>query len=61
MNTLDSTREQLLAVNEFFDAQKALSDRLVYVEELGADGDRGGNDEAEESCDVQNHTDRLAA
>ncbi len=33
MNTLDTTREQLLAVNEFFDAQKALSDRLVYVEE----------------------------
>jgi tRNA-dihydrouridine synthase B len=61
MNTLDSTREQLLAVNEFFDAQKALSDRLVYVEELGAHGDRGGNDEAEESCDGQNHTDRLAA
>jgi tRNA-dihydrouridine synthase B len=61
MNTLDSTREQLLAVNEFFDAQKALSDRLVYVEELDADGDRGGNDEAEESCDGQNHTDRLAA
>jgi tRNA-dihydrouridine synthase B len=61
MNTLDSTREQLLAVNEFFDAQKALSDRLVYVEERDADGDRGGNDEAEESCGRQNHTDRLAA
>jgi len=61
MNTLDSTREQLLAVNEFFDAQKALSDRLVYVEELDADGNRGGSDEAEESCDGQNHTDRLAA
>jgi tRNA-dihydrouridine synthase B len=61
MNTLDSTREQLLAVNEFFDAQKALSDRLVYVEELDADSDRGGNDEAEESCGTQNHTDRLAA
>jgi tRNA-dihydrouridine synthase B len=33
MNTLDTTREQLLAVNEFFDAQKAISDRLVYVDE----------------------------
>jgi len=61
MNTLDSTREQLLAVNEFFDAQKALSDRLVYVEELDTNADRGGNDEAEESCGTQNHTDRLAA
>jgi tRNA-dihydrouridine synthase B len=54
MNTLDTTREQLLAVNEFFDAQKALSDRLVYVEEDPAD-------EPEESCDGQNNTDRLAA
>ncbi|GLU30745.1 tRNA dihydrouridine synthase DusB [Trinickia caryophylli] len=33
MNTLDTTREQLRAVNEFFDAQQALSDRLVYVED----------------------------
>jgi tRNA-dihydrouridine synthase B len=33
MNTLDSTREQLAAVNQFFDAQRALSDRLVYVDE----------------------------
>ncbi|AOJ00967.1 tRNA-dihydrouridine synthase B [Burkholderia mayonis] len=39
MNTLDSTREQLAAVNEFFDAQQALSDRLVYVDE--EDGGRG--------------------
>jgi len=36
MNTLDSTREQLAAVNAFFDAQKALSDRLVYVDDTGA-------------------------
>jgi tRNA-dihydrouridine synthase B len=49
MNTLDTTREQLLAVNEFFDAQKALSDRLVYVEE-----DVNPNGEPD-------HTDRLAA
>jgi tRNA-dihydrouridine synthase B len=56
MNTLDTTREQLLAVNEFFDAQKLLSDRLVYVEDSDA-----GLDEAEESCDGQNNTDRLAA
>lgn len=33
MNTLDSTREQLAAVNAFFDAQKALSDHLVYVDD----------------------------
>ena len=49
MNTLDTTREQLLAVNEFFDAQKALSDRLVYVEE-----DVNPNEEPD-------HSDRLAA
>jgi tRNA-dihydrouridine synthase B len=60
MNTLDSTREQLLAVNEFFDAQKALSDRLVYVEDLDANGD-AQDAAAEESCDGQNQTDRLAA
>jgi tRNA-dihydrouridine synthase B len=41
MNTLDTTREQLAAVNAFFDAQKTLSDRLVYVDEdaSGADGE----------------------
>ncbi|WP_206955620.1 tRNA dihydrouridine synthase DusB [Trinickia acidisoli] len=33
MNTLDTTREQLVAVNTFFDEQQALSDRLVYVDE----------------------------
>ena len=33
MNTLDTTREQLLAVNAFFDEQQALSDRLVYVDD----------------------------
>jgi tRNA-dihydrouridine synthase B len=49
MNTLDTTREQLLAVNEFFDAQKAFSDRLVYVEE-----DVNPNGEPDQS-------DRLAA
>ncbi|WP_431821459.1 tRNA dihydrouridine synthase DusB [Burkholderia sp. F1] len=37
MNTLDSTREQLAAVNAFFEAQKALSDHLVYVDEEGDD------------------------
>ncbi|KWE97711.1 tRNA dihydrouridine synthase DusB [Burkholderia ubonensis] len=37
MNTLDSTREQLAAVNAFFEAQKALSDHLVYVDEDGND------------------------
>jgi tRNA-dihydrouridine synthase B len=33
MNTLDTTAAQLAAVNEFFDAQKAVSERLVYVDE----------------------------
>ncbi|MFJ1254757.1 tRNA dihydrouridine synthase DusB [Cupriavidus sp. CuC1] len=37
MNTLDSTTAQLAAVNEFFDEQAQLSERLVYVEE-GANG-----------------------
>ena len=32
--TLLSRKEQLAAVNAFFDAQKAVSDRLVYEEEL---------------------------
>jgi len=39
MNTLDTTREQLAAVNAFFDAQKALSERLVYSEESAEDSD----------------------
>jgi len=30
INTLETTREQLLAVNQFFNAQRALSDHLVY-------------------------------
>jgi tRNA-dihydrouridine synthase B len=42
MNTLETTREQLLAVNQFFDAQQAISDRLVYVEDE-AQGSGGRN------------------
>jgi tRNA-dihydrouridine synthase B len=42
MNTLDTTRDQLLAVNQFFDAQQALSERLVYVDD-DADGSGGRN------------------
>jgi tRNA-dihydrouridine synthase B len=59
MNTLDTTKEQLLAVNEFFDAQKALSDRLVYVDESG-DADDAAE---EETCGggLNNTTDRLIA
>ncbi|CAD6507150.1 tRNA dihydrouridine synthase DusB [Paraburkholderia kirstenboschensis] len=53
MNTLDTSREQLLAVNEFFDAQKAISDRLVYVDETV--GNSGPDNKGED------HTDRLAA
>jgi tRNA-dihydrouridine synthase B len=49
MNTLDTTREQLSAVNAFFDAQKALSDRLVYVD-----------DDAREQGELRN-IDQLAA
>jgi tRNA-dihydrouridine synthase B len=36
MNTLDTTRDQLAAVNAFFDEQAAVSDRLVYVDEDAA-------------------------
>ncbi|KIG02198.1 tRNA dihydrouridine synthase DusB [Caballeronia concitans] len=57
MNTLDTTKEQLLAVNEFFDAQKALSDRLIYVDEAQDAEDAAG----EESCGGQDNTDRLIA
>lgn len=45
MNTLDSTREQLAAVNAFFEAQKALSDHLVYVDE---DEDERGHGEPDD-------------
>ncbi|MCA8107777.1 tRNA dihydrouridine synthase DusB [Burkholderia sp. BCCIQ04A] len=44
MNTLDSTREQLAAVNAFFEAQKALSDHLVYVDDE-AENSRGEPDD----------------
>jgi len=37
MNTLDTTRDQLDAVNAFFDEQEAVSDRLVYVDEEAAE------------------------
>ncbi|WP_347556035.1 tRNA dihydrouridine synthase DusB [Robbsia sp. KACC 23696] len=45
MNTLDTTREQLAAVNAFFEEQKLLSDRLVYdapddAASAGIDGSR---------------------
>ncbi|AKM30070.1 tRNA dihydrouridine synthase DusB [Pandoraea faecigallinarum] len=33
MNTLDTTQEQLAAVNEFFEQQKVHSDRLCYEQE----------------------------
>jgi tRNA-dihydrouridine synthase B len=46
MNTLDTTREQLAAVNAFFDAQKALSDHLIYVDdEPDADGKPDDNNQ----------------
>ncbi|WJF89827.1 tRNA dihydrouridine synthase DusB [Paraburkholderia bonniea] len=49
MNTLDTTHAQLLAVNAFFEAQKAVSERLVYLDET-AQPDR-----------EPDHTDHLAA
>ncbi len=53
MNTLDSTREQLAAVNAFFDEQEQWSDRLVYIDETPGDsGDDGGSPD---------NLDRLAA
>ena len=60
MNTLDTTKEQLLAVNEFFDAQKALSDRLVYVDDMDESADAEGAS-AEESCGGQDNNNRLIA
>lgn len=47
MNTIEDTAAQLAAVNAFFDEQRALSDRLVYVDQdPGADGPptTGNND-----------------
>lgn len=49
LNTLDNTREQLAAVNAFFDAQRARSERLIYQ-------DVAGDDEADDCSN-----DRLAA
>lgn len=49
MNTLDTIREQLAAVNAFFDAQKALSERLVYVDDVSG------------AHDTPHDTDRLVA
>ncbi len=55
MNTLDSTREQLAAVNAFFDAQKALSDRLMYVDETPeADSDNPVQNPAAQTPAAQN-------
>ncbi|WP_175947253.1 tRNA dihydrouridine synthase DusB [Burkholderia pyrrocinia] len=44
MNTLDSSREQLAAVNAFFEAQKALSDHLVYVDDEEENGQGESDD-----------------
>ena len=54
MNTLDSTRDQLDAVNAFFDEQEAVSDRLVYVDEDAAE-------RAEPSLAGPNRNEPLAA
>jgi len=64
MNTLDTTREQLAAVNAFFDAQKAVSDRLVYCQDDANDGNETQSAEAAkeaEAKDAADTTDRLAA
>lgn len=61
MNTLDTTREQLAAVNAFFDAQKALSERLVYSD-LGADeADNADDAVSVDTASPADTTDRLAA
>ncbi|QGZ60610.1 tRNA dihydrouridine synthase DusB [Paraburkholderia acidisoli] len=54
MNTLDTTREQLVAVNQFFDEQKARSERLVYEDEGDASDESDAGKGAASS-------DRLAA
>ena len=57
MNTLDTTREQLAAVNQFFDEQKAVSDRLVYVDdENGADGANGEREPFTTACPWNSET-----
>ncbi|MCY1251924.1 hypothetical protein D9M72_658420 [compost metagenome] len=43
MNTLESTAEQLAAVNAFFDEQAQISDRLVYVDDAAQDQDEANN------------------
>lgn len=57
MNTLDTTRAQLLAVNAFFEAQKALSERLTYLDE----SDTGDTGETAQPEREPAHTDHLAA
>lgn len=45
MNTLETSEAQLEAVNRFFDAQRELSDRLIYIDEpAGADGNDNNTD-----------------
>lgn len=51
MNTIEDTAAQLAAVNAFFDEQRALSDRLVYVDQDPAAGGpptTGNNDNNKE-------------
>ncbi|SOY53831.1 tRNA-dihydrouridine synthase B [Cupriavidus taiwanensis] len=43
MNTLESTTEQLAAVNAFFDEQAQISNRLVYVDDAAQDKDEANN------------------
>ncbi|HVL10118.1 MAG TPA: tRNA dihydrouridine synthase DusB [Burkholderiaceae bacterium] len=46
MNTLETSEAQLEAVNRFFDAQRELSDRLIYIDEpTGADSDNNNTGE----------------
>ncbi|QOT77055.1 tRNA dihydrouridine synthase DusB [Cupriavidus basilensis] len=60
MNTLDSTTAQLAAVNEYFDEQALLSERLVYVED-GADGTDDADDEKRNKSNNNNNGELLAA
>lgn len=45
MNTLETSEAQLEAVNRFFDAQRALSDRLIYSEAADTEGDNNNTGE----------------
>ncbi len=60
MNTLETTTDQLAAVNAFFDEQALLSERLVYVDE-GVDGTDDADDEKRNESNNNKNGELLAA